>query len=266
MDNQTKDGTIMQFLQGSHSFEGVWFGEPHPKYIGIFWWRRYLPSPAHTEVTGINRLLKLLIAHGGTIESTGKLDLYNIQQAQASGRMFVDENAYGFAWIPIFKNGMPETIEEVENFEKWYPLKAEMPEDLKSSEWLFKALERRKYPTEVTDARVWVEVPVSENTMPPDEEPDGGGHRFSESVFVITAVEHYEKLVAYYSYSDKTWIEAESGDNIGEVISWLLPTQSPAKGYSIEDMEKCWDAAWKFYMTSPNNNYPDKQTYINSLK
>ena len=38
-----QDGTIFQFLSGSHSFEGVWFGDPHPDYPGRnFWWRPFL--------------------------------------------------------------------------------------------------------------------------------------------------------------------------------------------------------------------------------
>jgi hypothetical protein len=39
---QSKDGTIIQFLQGSHAYEGVWFGENHPIRKGKFWWREVL--------------------------------------------------------------------------------------------------------------------------------------------------------------------------------------------------------------------------------
>lgn len=39
------DGTIYQFLSGSHSFQGVWFGEPHPDYpFQKLWWRKFLPK------------------------------------------------------------------------------------------------------------------------------------------------------------------------------------------------------------------------------
>ena len=48
MKTAETDGTIIQFLHGSHSFDGVWFGEPHPIIKGQFWWRRFLPQP-HTE-------------------------------------------------------------------------------------------------------------------------------------------------------------------------------------------------------------------------
>lgn len=37
-----QDGTIFQFLNGSHSYEGVWFGENHPTRKGSFWWRSVL--------------------------------------------------------------------------------------------------------------------------------------------------------------------------------------------------------------------------------
>ncbi len=44
------DGTIIEFLKGSHSFEGVWFGDKHPARQGMFWWRQFLPpSPTVDE-------------------------------------------------------------------------------------------------------------------------------------------------------------------------------------------------------------------------
>lgn len=36
------DGTIIEFMQGSHSYDGIWFGEPHPILKGQFWWRTIL--------------------------------------------------------------------------------------------------------------------------------------------------------------------------------------------------------------------------------
>ena len=39
---ENTDGTIIQFLQGSHSFDGVWFGDKHPTEEGLFWWRKHL--------------------------------------------------------------------------------------------------------------------------------------------------------------------------------------------------------------------------------
>jgi hypothetical protein len=71
--------------------------------------------------TDIKTLLNLLAAHGGTIESTASLSVEDIYQAEASGRMYVDENSFGFVWIP--KAPLPpRTKEEVEFYEKWFPL------------------------------------------------------------------------------------------------------------------------------------------------
>lgn len=41
-DKHKRDGTIEQFLKGTHSFDGVWFGEKHPVHKGEFWWREFL--------------------------------------------------------------------------------------------------------------------------------------------------------------------------------------------------------------------------------
>jgi hypothetical protein len=101
--------------------------------------RQSLPSNAETEnknMNTINTLLDLMALHGGEIVSTASLNTYNIDQARASGRMYVREDALGFVWMP--KSDFPETVEEVERFEKWFPLKAELPESLKSPDFLFK--------------------------------------------------------------------------------------------------------------------------------
>jgi len=39
---EDKNVTIIQFLCGSHSYEGVWFGDKHPNREGFFWWRSIL--------------------------------------------------------------------------------------------------------------------------------------------------------------------------------------------------------------------------------
>ena len=39
---QQTDGTILEFLAGSHSYDGVWFGDLHPTLKGKFWWRPIL--------------------------------------------------------------------------------------------------------------------------------------------------------------------------------------------------------------------------------
>lgn len=69
-----------------------------------------------------NDLFELLVYSGGKIVSSNYLPTWEIQQAQASNRMFVDENGLGYVWIPTFKNPFPETVEEVQMFETCYPL------------------------------------------------------------------------------------------------------------------------------------------------
>lgn len=74
---------------------------------------------------------------GGSIVSTNSLQPEWIEQARASGRLYVDENSLGYVWEPDIKR-MPETPEEVDFFERWYPVKVELPEHLKTLDWLFK--------------------------------------------------------------------------------------------------------------------------------
>lgn len=88
------------------------------------------------EISEIKRLFDLLAMHGGKIVSTASLDVEDINQAREGQRMLVDENSLGYAWIPKFDK-MPETVEEVKNFEKWYPLDVELPEKLKTVDWIF---------------------------------------------------------------------------------------------------------------------------------
>jgi len=44
--------------------------------------------------------------------------------------MYVDENWLGYVWMPNLER-LPETEQEVENFEKWFPLDEPMPDDVK---------------------------------------------------------------------------------------------------------------------------------------
>ena len=76
--------------------------------------------------TTIEDLLLLLANYKGRIESTASLTVHDIEQAKVSNRLFVDEYSLGYVWSPDF----PKTDDEVEAFEKWYPLESEMPEEL----------------------------------------------------------------------------------------------------------------------------------------
>ena len=51
--------------------------------------------------------------------------------------MYVDKWSLGYVWEPYFKDGMPTTVKEIEEFEKWYPLETPLPEELKDSSFLF---------------------------------------------------------------------------------------------------------------------------------
>jgi len=95
------------------------------------------PSPALQDavkeiaIPSIEHLLDLSAKYGGKIVSTASLSDYEIKQAIASGRMFVNESCLGYVWIPNEDDIFPETIEGVKQFEEWYPLDVELPDELK---------------------------------------------------------------------------------------------------------------------------------------
>ena len=71
---ESKNGTIIQFLSGSHSYDGVWFGEKHPFREGAFWWRTILNKWQQERSYSKEEVLQLLIKFyqfnnfNGTIE------------------------------------------------------------------------------------------------------------------------------------------------------------------------------------------------------
>ena len=77
-------------------------------------------------------LFYFLKVNGGSIVSSNSLSTYEINQARASNRMFVDDDGFGFIWLPSFKDRMPTTPDEVEMFEVCYPLPVDLPDDLKT--------------------------------------------------------------------------------------------------------------------------------------
>lgn len=87
------------------------------------------PTKKQTKnMTEIKDLLELLAQYKGTIVSTASLNTYEINQAKASNRLYVDEFGLGYVWLPNFQIRMcPQTEEEVEWFEKWYPLDIDIP-------------------------------------------------------------------------------------------------------------------------------------------
>jgi hypothetical protein len=74
----------------------------------------------------MKRLIDKLIKEGGSIVCSSSLSVEDIRQATATNRFYVDNDGIGFVWIPDTGFLLPETIEQVEAFEKYYPL---MPEN-----------------------------------------------------------------------------------------------------------------------------------------
>ena len=70
MKTAETDGTIIEFLLGSHPYDGVWFGDQHPEKEGWFWWRKALrdyashPSPMSAEQVEVLHAIMVLAEHG----------------------------------------------------------------------------------------------------------------------------------------------------------------------------------------------------------
>lgn len=70
----------------------------------------------------MEKLFDFLKQYGGKIISTNDMTSSDISEANSAGRMFVDNDGFGFVWEPKITK-FPETIEEVEFYERWYPSK-----------------------------------------------------------------------------------------------------------------------------------------------
>jgi hypothetical protein len=90
-----------------------------------------------------NELFEYLKQYGGQIISSNDLSPEWIEQARASNRFYVDDNGFGFVWEPKI-NGFPETVEELNEFEKWYPLPCKLPENLIDPMKIIERAEREK--------------------------------------------------------------------------------------------------------------------------
>jgi hypothetical protein len=76
----------------------------------------------------INDLLDLLVFNGGEIVCTSNLSEFEIAQAMACDRVFIRDDSMGFAWVPDIQR-IPETSQELEFLQKWYPLPVVWPKD-----------------------------------------------------------------------------------------------------------------------------------------
>ncbi len=90
----------------------------------------------NTALTTINDLLEYLSLYGGKIVSTESLDTQDTNQALASNRLYVNNKNLSFVWQPNITK-LPETVEEVKFFERWYPLEVELPDKFKTLDWFF---------------------------------------------------------------------------------------------------------------------------------
>lgn len=77
----------------------------------------------------IQHLLDLAIQYGGSIVSADTLQPYEHDQAEASGRIATNANGRKFIWTPDIED-FPENEDEVDFFDRWYPLEMEVPDGL----------------------------------------------------------------------------------------------------------------------------------------
>lgn len=92
--------------------------------------------------TTIENLLENLALYGGKIVSTASLDPFDIEQARASKRLYVNERGLGFAWEPNFV--IPLTESQVIEFEKWYPLNVPITNTEEKWKKVMDAVNKRK--------------------------------------------------------------------------------------------------------------------------
>ena len=83
----------------------------------------------------LQHLFDLAAQFGGSIVFADSLQSYEHDQAEASGRIATDANGRKFIWTPDIDD-MPENEDEVDFFERWYPLEMEVPYGLLESIWM----------------------------------------------------------------------------------------------------------------------------------
>ena len=89
-------------------------------------------------------LLEYLTLYGGKIVSTAHMEPMWIEQAKASGRLYVDEeNRRGFVWEPDIKD-FPTNETELDFLERWYPLPIDLPGEMNTIEYAKGIIERSK--------------------------------------------------------------------------------------------------------------------------
>lgn len=85
------DNTILKFLLGEGSLDGVWFGDIHPTERGMFWWRKHLRQYLEQaqlqqhSVMQVPQFEKLLSARLEELPYTKHLDDGQYNDGQAYG-------------------------------------------------------------------------------------------------------------------------------------------------------------------------------------
>ena len=112
-----KDGTIIEFLHGSHTYEGVAFGDLHPTRVGRFWWRSILreylsaPTPSVSAEDAADEYVKKYAING--------VDAKIVRRDFLAGVDFASRKPAGMRWVkaserlPILPDPLPkDTIDE----------------------------------------------------------------------------------------------------------------------------------------------------------
>lgn len=94
------------------------------------------------EPSTIQNLLDLAAQYGGSIVFADTLQPYEHDQAEASGRIATDPSGRKFIWTPDIED-FPENEDEVDFFERWYPLDMEVPDGLLEN--IMQAIENEKH-------------------------------------------------------------------------------------------------------------------------
>lgn len=110
-----------------------------------------------------------LSKYGGKIVCTSVLTPFFIDQARASGRLFVQTDGIGYVWEPDI-NDFPATEEEVEEFEKWYPLPVPDAELIDPEKILARIKKPQPSPATLEDAAR--EYATNHSNAPDQETPD----------------------------------------------------------------------------------------------
>ena len=113
MKTAETDGTIIEFLLGSHPYDGVWFGDQHPEKEGWFWWRKALrdyashPSPMSADDWQI-----IALDEDGTQH----------QVKHENGSAFTGNYQQCLSFYELVSGKSPMSAEQVEELGYYYPL------------------------------------------------------------------------------------------------------------------------------------------------